>query len=179
MAEEMADADLTDVARTEQRRRNGEKMRAMQAEITREQLRYFASLADEPDSVKGGTMSEKIEPAMAPEQWAEMRYEEHGHGRQEPTFVAWVGDDFTGTGYFATHTDAPESQARPTQAGRHALAALALHGQPFGFTREDEALVREMEGSEWDRLPPEMYREYAQRIRSLATRIAALLPPES
>jgi hypothetical protein len=33
---------------------------------------------------------------------------------------------------------------------QHALAALALHGQPFGFTREDVTLVRDCIGMEWD-----------------------------
>jgi hypothetical protein len=50
-------------------------------------------------------------------------------------------------------------------AARHALAALALHGQPFGFTWQDVDLLRDAV----DYLDP--------RIRTLADRIAALLPP--
>ncbi len=59
---------------------------------------------------------------------------------------------------------------------KHAVAALALHGQPFGFTRADvEALNNAWcavkgyhSGSEED----------ARQLESLRDRIAALLPPE-
>jgi len=54
-------------------------------------------------------------------------------------------------------------------ADRHALAALCLHDQPFGFTREDVEFLRDM-ASEW---ASEEY-EYL----NLADRIDALLPPE-
>jgi hypothetical protein len=56
----------------------------------------------------------------------------------------------------------------------HALAALALHGQPFGFTREDVALLRDEAESEWngDEMPT------GRRLLALAARIEALLPPE-
>lgn len=52
---------------------------------------------------------------------------------------------------------------------RHALAALALHGQIFGFTREDVQILRTIE------------LEYIQggpfSLTSMADRIEALLPP--
>ena len=59
---------------------------------------------------------------------------------------------------------------------RHALAALALDEQPFGFTREDVEILRAcmvgFDGSyPWDA-------DMIDRFRSLADRIAALLPPE-
>jgi hypothetical protein len=70
------------------------------------------------------------------------------------------------------------------------LVALALHGQLFGFTREDveavfgnaammenDASIDEMLG----RLTPEDKEFTSQRVarlRSLASRIEALLPPE-
>ena len=54
---------------------------------------------------------------------------------------------------------------------RHALAALCLRDQPFGFERRDvEALKRELEYN------PQI-REVA-RLQSLVGRIEALLPPE-
>lgn len=60
-------------------------------------------------------------------------------------------------------------------AERHQVAALALHGQPFGFTWEDVddltdiANAIKSEGSEWTD-------GYHERVRSLAQRIADLLP---
>jgi hypothetical protein len=50
-----------------------------------------------------------------------------------------------------------------------ALAALALYGQPFGFTHEDVVLLR---SSSWD------VEEGGEALRMLASRIKALLPPE-
>lgn len=58
---------------------------------------------------------------------------------------------------------------------RHALAALALHGLPEGFTREDVEELR------WTAIHEESA-DYpidgrVERLRSLAARIEALLPP--
>lgn len=55
---------------------------------------------------------------------------------------------------------------------RHALAALCLHGQPFGFSREDVRLVEFI--AEFD---PQDHPD-VPKLRSLAARISALLPPE-
>ena len=59
-------------------------------------------------------------------------------------------------------------------AARHATAAVALHGQPFGFTWEDVATLQESRcfyasGGSLDLI---------DRMESLEARIAALLPPE-
>jgi hypothetical protein len=62
--------------------------------------------------------------------------------------------------------------------GRHALAALCLHGQPFGFTREDVKLCRLVIPwiyQRWD----ESVRPEMDALESLASRIEALLPPEA
>lgn len=53
---------------------------------------------------------------------------------------------------------------------RHALAAFALYGQPFGFTREDVEALRAEAYARHD--------DDGKRLASLADRIAALLPPE-
>lgn len=53
----------------------------------------------------------------------------------------------------------------------HAVAALALYGQPFGFTRRDADAVRIASISAET---PAHYEE----LHSLADRIEALLPPE-
>jgi hypothetical protein len=58
----------------------------------------------------------------------------------------------------------------------HAVAAMALYGQPFGFTQadvqllEDEAVMHARRGA-----PSDLNR--AASIRALAQRIAALIPP--
>ena len=68
---------------------------------------------------------------------------------------------------------------------RHAHAAVALAGQPFGFTREDVTAVREMARlvAHIDSDPESQV--YAgcpavdsAELDSLAARIEALLPPE-
>jgi hypothetical protein len=62
-------------------------------------------------------------------------------------------------------------KSRRTTMRRHALAALCLRDQPFGFERRDvEALKRELEYN------PQI-REVAT-LQSLVDRIEALLPPE-
>lgn len=72
---------------------------------------------------------------------------------------------------------------------RHALAALALHGQPFGFTRDDLEVVREQRlMRETDRMVCEEKCEFSAtdraerdvaRLAALEAKIAALLPPEA
>jgi hypothetical protein len=65
--------------------------------------------------------------------------------------------------------------------GRHGLAARCLHGQPFGFTREDVVRCRRAahaaegrhdQSGEWADY------EDMEAWASLADRIEALLPPE-
>jgi hypothetical protein len=59
---------------------------------------------------------------------------------------------------------------------RHKLAALALHGQPFGFTREDVDDCREAGDAATcgNALPDDLW----GRMNNLAARIEAMLPPE-
>lgn len=64
---------------------------------------------------------------------------------------------------------------RPHQ--RHAMAAIALYGQPFGFTREDVRFLRE--DAETHRMEPEDWHADVPILLSLAARIEALLPPET
>ena len=87
----------------------------------------------------------EIKPALTAEEWAEMaappiifgKYANRGEN-----LLAWAEDD--------THLD------------RHQLAAVALYGQPFGFTWDDVDRLRTTNDPV---------------LRSLADRIAALLPP--
>jgi hypothetical protein len=62
-------------------------------------------------------------------------------------------------------------QEWPTHT-RHQLAAIALYGQPFGFTWEDVDLLRDY-GSYFD----DGAERNIDELHSLAARIAALLPP--
>ena len=57
---------------------------------------------------------------------------------------------------------------------RHSTAALCLHGQPFGFTWEDVAVLRDIAAPDIG-TPLE---GDARALTSLADRIEALLPPE-
>ncbi|HXE83415.1 MAG TPA: hypothetical protein VN513_08795 [Gemmatimonadales bacterium] len=57
----------------------------------------------------------------------------------------------------------------------HQAAALALHGQPFGFTRDDVRLLRGVAG---DYEVPGGYLQGGRELLDIADRIAALLPPE-
>lgn len=95
-------------------------------------------------------MADEIKPAMTPEQWKQAR-------RYPPGVVYGFSGEDEGV------------------MDRHRMAALCLYGQPFGFTREDVAQLHDWAyGCE----------EYGDRrsvpiLRSLAARIAALLPPEA
>lgn len=87
-----------------------------------------------------------ISPAMTPEGWADFfEYYKPGFRQYE------IG----------------------STASNHAAAAMLLHGQPFGFTRED---IRDLvEAScQCEIVNPDL----ADRCISLADRIEALLPPE-
>lgn len=67
---------------------------------------------------------------------------------------------------------------------RHGTAALCLYGQPYGFTQEDVVLLAKLdkgndyaEGDRFGVIDEEITPEESVRLRSLARRIAALLPP--
>lgn len=105
-------------------------------------------------------MTEQIEPAMNREQWGSAL--ERGEADIEGKPVVLLNPDV-------------ESEARHL----HAMAARALHGQPFGFTHADVKSLREM---------AEAMAAIAQtartdvsgelrKINSIAARIEALLPP--
>lgn len=99
-------------------------------------------------------MSE-IKPALTPEGWAEA----------DRCGLPFVSD---GASVAVGLTDDDGDSL-------HATAALALHGQPFGFTWEDvDALHLEL-AEEWSGDTGEAFPHVA-RLRSLADRIAALLP---
>jgi hypothetical protein len=108
---------------------------------------------------------QEITPALTPEEWRS--FEERGEIR---------GESFQFS-----------SQSLDVLGARHKVAALALHGWPFGFTHDDVAVLDDTLA--WtDRLAQEAERdgnesmaeerrERVERLSSLRTRIAALLPP--
>jgi hypothetical protein len=107
-------------------------------------------------------MSEKIQPALTPKEWARGATDDG---------TAYT----TAAGEIATMDYALGERAIVRHP--HALAALALHGQPYGFTWEDVDALRltlslaamgSSDGEDADA---------CGRASSLADRIAALLPP--
>jgi|SRR5688572_8430548 len=97
-------------------------------------------------------MTEKIAPALTPEEWAE---------------ALFVGTNPPPGGQIRFTVRGPETW--------HRMAAVALHGKPFGFTREKLsallALVDRLDG----------HAELSDEDRALVDwhtdRIEALLPP--
>lgn len=79
-----------------------------------------------------------------------------------------------GTGFFGLQRVGFERLPQPCDTECHAVAALALYGQPFGFTREDVKLLRDEAEGEWNGEQMDVGR----RLLRLADRIEALLPPE-
>ena len=107
-------------------------------------------------------MSDKIEPALTPEEWAS------GFTLRR---VDW---EFYASGKVGL--------AHPET--RHAIAALCLYGQSFGFTREDvvevmsaASLYRSHCLEHYGEIPADRAPGLT-RMESLADRIEALLPPE-
>jgi hypothetical protein len=106
----------------------------------------------------------ELEPALSAEQWA--RGGVIGNG-----FRSWAVNE--GCIAFEGISGRPPNELPYLVDTRecHALAALCLHGRPFGFTHEDVRELREaLEMNHAGILGP--------RTASLADRIEALLPPK-
>jgi hypothetical protein len=108
-----------------------------------------------------------IPPALTPLDWANASEGHEVGGRQ---FTARISRQdmqlFT--------AEDPELD----EGDRHALAALCLHEQTFGFSHEDVVALLDAATSieeEW----PEEHQKWQDvpRLRSIASRLAALLPP--
>ena len=112
-------------------------------------------------------MTEPIQPALTPEEWAETT--------SDPDHAVWPPDSL----WYDLSGRSPTSSLA---AAKHAVAADALHGQPFGFTWEDVRMLREAADTEVDDgFPPGAYAAplpESAALHNLADRIAALLPPE-
>lgn len=116
--------------------------------------------------------------ALTSEEWREGEFESfYGNA------MTSAHRDHKGRWFF--HSDGPDgresivilNQADDNGRASHALAALALHGQRFGFTREDVWALRTVCISGMHESAEE--RAIRAVFTSLAARIEALLPPET
>jgi hypothetical protein len=127
-------------------------------------------------------MSDKVMPALTPEQWEARDYRQvarelDGWAKARPgsrpaddatEYVAKLGLDESGS--VVVMNRAHDRVLVPPPA-RAALAAFALVEQPFGFTPADlDALERAAEGAEDEAA--------AAALRDLAGRLQALLPSQ-
>jgi hypothetical protein len=89
-------------------------------------------------------MPDEIRPALDPEEWARLHHwvQCYDSWSDEQSEKTGVGEISAGPDYLTLtshqHGEIADFSA-PTD--RHALAALALHGMPFGFTRQDVAAL--------------------------------------
>ncbi len=127
-------------------------------------------------------MSEQLAPALTSEQWEDTDYRQRPRvldewAKQKPErrpdddpneYVAKLGLSYDGC---VIAMNRAHDQVLVPPPARAALAAFALHEQPFGFTRQDSAVVRS--AAEAARGGD------AELLQSLADRIEALLPPAS
>lgn len=100
-------------------------------------------------------MSDEIKPALTASEWTQHL---SGNSGDVDDAVEWASRKVAET-------------IMSSGPNRHALAALCLYGQPFGFTREDIEMLRGI-GRGGD------YGDWGGLFESLTQRIAALLPPE-
>lgn len=98
-------------------------------------------------------MPEPTDAALTPEQWAALRLQDEG-------------------GAVHIDGDAVEAEGRFAGDERRALAALALHQQPFGFSWKDVDLIRSTVLADDIHSHDEWW-----ALQRLGDRIAALLPP--
>ena len=127
-------------------------------------------------------MPNSYPPALTPEQWEARDYRqaareldawarEQGaaaHEDDATEYVAKLG--LAASGAVVAMNRAHDRVLVPPPA-RPVLAALALDGQPFGFSRNDVAAVRR--AADRGAGPAEL-----EARRDLAARLGALLPPE-
>lgn len=121
-------------------------------------------------------MSEPITPALSPEEWklSWRRIQCFDSWDNEESNLSGVGEIYAGGGELLVTGHEYHFRANFSAAkDRHALAALALHGQPFGFSHEDVETLERALG--YDPTTGDL----SVALESLRDRIAALLPPEA
>ena len=106
-----------------------------------------------------------VTPALTPEEWGNL-FAERGDVYINACRVHGM--------YMQIPEEEPDDGLVPDDA-RHAIAALALYRQPFGFAEDAADMVRlaaDQIHDEWE--TPEL----RAVLHAIADRIAALLPPE-
>ena len=106
-----------------------------------------------------------MEPALTPDEW----------GNEIRAIAPDVERESLSIALRAFLYDPPSVDARTRTEQRHALAAIALHEQPFGFTWKDVDGLRYLAAG-IDRQHPGGMNALGI-VSDLADRIAALLPP--
>lgn len=122
-------------------------------------------------------------PALSPEEWGQMLFsweapdkDEDGRPAGQVYATGILGGPAVGVVVESlTADDQTDQLVDVPPVAYHALAALALHDQPFGFTQEDVDVLA-MAGDEGFAGYISDGDHYAH-LRSIAARIAALLPP--
>lgn len=127
-------------------------------------------------STHGGMMSDSNTPALTAEQWRQSIVTEGLYASREVFLVDGVLTVDCGQQHrFPSATDDTDDVTP------HAIAALALYNQPYGFTRVDLVAIDEaidaMSVSCGLLCPAGC--DCADGLRSLRNRIGALLPPEA
>lgn len=121
-----------------------------------------------------------IQPALTAEEWAGATKSLHGGGTYiEHALDPGLAIDLWPDGELCVSDrgDSHDSVYFGIKR-RHALAALALHGQPFGFTHEDLADLRVVcDAYDWDSIHGEES-DRQDRLPQILAKIAALLPPQ-
>ncbi len=103
-----------------------------------------------------------MKPALTASEWDEVSRAQNGEYNMAPMIYG--------------HVAALKGTTIPQLQRLDAVAALCLHNQPYGFTHEDVRTLRAA-GEESEAFY-DGYDANTARLRSLASRIAALLPPE-
>lgn len=113
-------------------------------------------------------MADEINPALTPEEWGAVRAWPGVQRRGEHTFLQLLGEEV----YYER-----EGAAISFEEDRHALAALALHGKPFGFEPAHVSALRGVARSHYE-MEDGGFFFMGRLLNEIADRIAALLPPE-
>lgn len=103
----------------------------------------------------------EIRPALSPEEWT-----------RALELEGWI--------------PLPANESSELYSRPHRMAALALYGQPFGFTHDDVTAIRELledyvgddEGPRGESWQSDELLALMAKVRTVADRLAALLPPE-
>jgi len=108
-----------------------------------------------------------IKNALTAEEWKPGK-----HG--QITWKRWTGSQVEK--YKMGHMDITNDGYALNAKDQHAVAAICLHDQPFGFSWEDVEILRKIPFNE---AGCERFVGYGGPYRRLADRIQALLPPKN